>query len=149
MGVTIIGTLTRKRGTSTKTVTTGTNGSPLGIFWSKEKRESHWIFQSTQPVTQAVSLLRCFHTTGKKDFPRKNFSQKFYPSFYMRKVLSCHQCCVMDAIFFTDPETVLHSKKKTKTKKKKKLKQKKQKTKNKTKLALNYSENGNSILGDQ
>ena len=55
----------------------------------------------------------------------------------------------MDAIFFTDPETVLHSKKKTKNQKKKKLKQKKQKTKNKTKLALHYSENGNSILGDQ
>ena len=40
-------------------------------------------------------------------------------------------------------------KKKTKNQKKKKLKQKKQKTKNKTKLALHYSENGNSILGDQ
>ena len=38
----------------------------------------------------------------------------------MRKVLSCHQCCVMDAIFFTDPETLLHSKKKTKNQKKKK-----------------------------
>ena len=55
-------------------------------------------------------------------------------------MLSCHQCCVIDAIFFTDPETVLHSKKKTKNKKQKKIQTKKAKNKK-------QNETGTSLFG--
>ena len=57
--------------------------------------------------------------------------------------------CYGRDIFYRSWDSASLKKKNKKTKKQKKLKQKKQKTKNKTKLALHYSENGNSILGDQ
>ena len=60
-------------------------------------------------------------------------------------MLSCHQCCVLDAIFLTDPETVLRSKKIAK--KQTKITTKKAKNKNKTKLALHYSESGKFNFG--
>ena len=57
--------------------------------------------------------------------------------------------CYGRDIFYRSWDSASLKKKPKNQKKKKKLKQKKQKTKNKTKLALHYSENGNSILGDQ